>query len=121
MDMLAVLEGMAQIGSSPAVYAVVGRWMRLFGYTAAQAERVIKVHFEDLSRVVISDEQWALMRNTVEAQGHDQENYAHCLTRFATISPGRQQPRTATSTVKKKNKAQEYLVYLEGSLTAAEI
>lgn len=126
MDMHPVLESMAQISSHSSTYADVDRWVRLFGYNDAQAESAIKAHFQDLSRILISNEQWLLIRNTSEAQGHDQESYAHYLTHFAGKLAQQQQPGPKIPGVqlqerKKNNPVDWWIVKLEGGLTAKDV
>ncbi|KAF2447214.1 hypothetical protein P171DRAFT_519501 [Karstenula rhodostoma CBS 690.94] len=120
MEMLITLENMAQTSTAADTYADVNRWMQLFGYTAAQATRAIEKHFQDLSRLTISEDHWNLVRNTIQAQGHDQESYAHHMMHFASSSSTQQQPRPTSSPTKKKI-TEHYLIELVDGLTAADI
>ncbi|KAJ4345478.1 uncharacterized protein N0V89_011610 [Didymosphaeria variabile] len=120
MDMLKALENMAQTSATANTYADVDRWMQLFGYTAEQAEEAIETHFQNLSHITISDDHWGLVRDTMEAQGHDQESYAHYITHFAS-SPSIQQHLCPTNSSTKKKHAEEYLIGLVRGLNAVDI
>jgi hypothetical protein len=120
MDMLIALENMAQTSATADSYADVDRWMQLFGYSAAQAEKAIEMHFQDLSRIIVSDDYWNMVRNTTDAQGHDRESYAHYLMHHASSPSTLQQPSRTSSNTKKKT-AEQYLVEIVEGLTAADI
>ncbi|KAL1603709.1 hypothetical protein SLS60_005299 [Paraconiothyrium brasiliense] len=120
MDILKVLEDMAQTGATADTYADIARWMQLFGYTAEQAEQAIRTHFQGLSHIAISDYHWDLVRETMEAQGHDQASYTHYITHFA-FGASTQQRLYSTNSIARKKMAEEYLIGLVGGLTAIAI
>jgi gamma-glutamylcyclotransferase (GGCT)/AIG2-like uncharacterized protein YtfP/sulfur relay (sulfurtransferase) DsrC/TusE family protein len=114
MDML-----MAQTSVTADTYVDVNRWMQLFGYTAAQATQAIEKHFQNLSRLTISDDHWDIVRKNMEAQGHDRESYAHHVMHSAFGPATQHCPRPTNSNTKKT--AEQYLVELVHGLTAADI
>jgi dTDP-D-glucose 4,6-dehydratase len=88
MDILAALESMADLSfNSPAVYIStnIERCRKLFGFAREQAEREMEEHLNNLSRQIVSDEQWALVSGTAETENHDQESYAYYLSRLAKL------------------------------------
>lgn len=120
MDTLIALENMAQTSATADSYADVDRWMKRFGYTAAQAEKAIETHFQDLSRIIVSDDHWDMVRTTTDARGHDPESYAHYLMQHASAPSTLQQPSPMRSNTKKRT-AEQYLVKIVQGLTAADI
>jgi hypothetical protein len=121
METLMALEGMAQTSATADSYFDVDRWMKMFDYTAAQAEKAIEAHFQNLSRIIISNDQWNIMRNNTEIQGHDQESYAHYLEHYAMSPPRHQQPKTPPTSGAKRRKSKQYLFKLIEGLTAVDI
>ncbi|KAI0103127.1 hypothetical protein F4776DRAFT_668920 [Hypoxylon sp. NC0597] len=82
MDLLDELESMAQVAiRQPAQQepdnASIKRWQSLFGYSFSQAAQKIEEHRSDLSRDLVTDSHWEMVRLEKEAQGDDKEAYEH--------------------------------------------
>lgn len=117
MDFLNALEDMADRCRIAESYGStnIERWMKLFGLTYQQAEKAIESHLEDVSRLILTNEQWALLRDKAESEGHDRESYAYSLSqRNAEVS----QPPAGMK--KKKSRKQQYILRLEDPLDTPE-
>lgn len=84
MELLDELELMAQAASASALQendenleSTISRWQKLFGYSASLAEFKIKDHRKHALDFMISDDHWLVIRDRMEAEGHDRESYGH--------------------------------------------
>ncbi|KAJ4110297.1 hypothetical protein NW768_012057 [Fusarium equiseti] len=82
MDILDELELMAQAASDlqendKDMESTIPRWQKLFGYSASTAEFKIKEHRKYMLNFIISDDHWFVVRERMEAEGHDRESYEH--------------------------------------------
>ena len=80
MEMLEELELMAQAASAlqkneEDMETTVTRWQTLFGYSASTAEFKIKDHQKNALNFAIFDDHWFIVRERMEAEGHDRESY----------------------------------------------
>ncbi|KAI1373011.1 hypothetical protein F4677DRAFT_462571 [Hypoxylon crocopeplum] len=122
MDWLDALESMAQVAIQQPQQPDetsdddIRRWQSLFRYTYAQATQKIQEHRSDLSRVLVTDSHWEIVRVEKEAQGYDKEAYEHScsLTAHTTPAVPRKNPSKAT-------KPSTYLLKLEGPLSDVEL
>ncbi|KAK6949774.1 hypothetical protein Daesc_008095 [Daldinia eschscholtzii] len=115
MDFLDELESMAQVAiQQPQQLDEIDsddikRWQSLFGYAYAQAVQKIQEHRTDLSRVLVTDSHWDIVRVEKEAQGYDKEAYEHSCSlaaRTSMVVPERAQG--------KASKPSFYLLKLDG-------
>ncbi|KAJ4360746.1 uncharacterized protein N0V89_001313 [Didymosphaeria variabile] len=125
---LAVLEGMAHTATESSVlasnYADYGGqdlWMKLFCYTAPEAEAAIEAHFGDVEREVINDEQFERIRTFSDLKDHDKESFAYYLKRSDTTLARYLLQQAEGLDTKRRDKGQKYLVKLGRGLTAAFI
>ncbi|KAF1843152.1 Sec39-domain-containing protein [Cucurbitaria berberidis CBS 394.84] len=58
----------------------IKRWEHIFHFNRAQAENALETHYNNLSRLTVSDELWIIVREEQEALGHDKESYAFSLS-----------------------------------------
>ncbi|KAI1803173.1 hypothetical protein F4811DRAFT_526323 [Daldinia bambusicola] len=120
MDFLDELESMAQVAvQQPQQLDEIDsddikRWKSLFGYTHAQAIRKIQEHRTDLSRIVVTDSHWEIVRAEKEAQGYDKEAYEHSCSLAASTSMSGSQKTQAKKTQAQPSKPSFYLLKLEG-------
>ena len=117
MDILGVLESMAGNVSSESDSTVSAtdkaRWQRLFGFSEAEATRQIQDYRSDYARARISDEIWATVQPSKEAEGFDREAYEYLLAhRQALPITARPPPRDTSGT---------FIVHLTGPLSSAEV
>ncbi|KAI1063174.1 hypothetical protein LB507_005536 [Fusarium sp. FIESC RH6] len=82
MELLDELELMAQAASAlqendEDMESTVTRWQKLFGYSVSTAEFKIKDHRKNALDFIISDDHWFVVRDRMEAEGHDRESYEH--------------------------------------------
>ena len=80
MDLLAELESMALniTDTEDEVSAAdTERWQQLFGFTQAEAIQSTEHFWNGYSRTRVSDELWATVGSTKEAEGYDREAYEY--------------------------------------------
>ncbi|KAI0880791.1 uncharacterized protein GGS22DRAFT_197360 [Annulohypoxylon maeteangense] len=117
MDFLDELESMAQVAvqqpfeSNEPGNDDISRWQSLFGYTYSQAAQKIQEHRSDLSRVLVTESHWEIVRAEKEAQGYNKEAYEHSCTLTTCITPTPQKRSTRAT------KPSIYLLKLEGPLS----
>jgi hypothetical protein len=116
MDLLDELEAMAQAASAfqedeNIPESTIARWQKLFGYTSATAERKIREHRNDPLRFPVSDDHWAVVRDRMEAEGHDRESYEHSCSGSARDLNQRQE---MSMKERRKLRAAVFLIKLEG-------
>ncbi|KAI0834479.1 hypothetical protein F5Y06DRAFT_155424 [Hypoxylon sp. FL0890] len=118
MDFLDELESMAQVAIQQPQQpdepdnGDIQRWQSLFGYTYAQAAQKIQEHRSDLSRVLVTESHWEIVRAEKEAQGYDKEAYEHScglVTRTSLLKPQKVPSKTTRPSL--------YLLKLEGPLS----
>ncbi|KAL9596322.1 MAG: hypothetical protein Q9219_005876 [cf. Caloplaca sp. 3 TL-2023] len=101
MDFLQDLEGLA-IGATQAEQEPtpddISLWHRLFGYSASEARNIIMKLRENLSRRRLSLEQWSMIKEEQEAQGHNRETYEHQLYLWSTSSHRQSRPQAPLQT-----------------------
>ncbi|XDG00434.1 hypothetical protein ABKA04_000049 [Annulohypoxylon sp. FPYF3050] len=119
MDFLAELESMAEIAIQQPPQdeldeASVKRWQHLFGYSYPEAEQKIQQHRTDLSRVIVTDSHWEMVRLEKESQGYDKEAYEHSCSLAVHTNPV---PRNVPS----KTRSSVYLLKLEGPLSSTDL
>ncbi|KAF5618759.1 hypothetical protein F52700_12279 [Fusarium sp. NRRL 52700] len=117
MDLLEELEAMAQAVSSfqdndEIPESTIFRWQKLFGYSAAMAERKIKEHRHDPLRLTVSQDHWTFVRDRMEAEGHDRESYEHSYGR--TSHDAINQRKEMSMKEKRRLRAAVFLIKLEG-------
>ncbi|KAI1206583.1 uncharacterized protein F4807DRAFT_463529 [Annulohypoxylon truncatum] len=118
MDFLDELESMAQVAiqqpyeSDEPDTDDIERWQSLFGYTYSQAAQKIQEHRSDLSRVLVTESHWEIVRAEKEAQGYDKEAYEHSCSLTTRINPSASQKVSTKAT-----KPSIYLLKLEGPLS----
>ncbi|KAF5599051.1 hypothetical protein FPANT_3655 [Fusarium pseudoanthophilum] len=122
MDLLDELEAMAQAASAfhddeNIPESTIARWQKLFGYSFATAERKIREHRNDPLRFPVSDDHWSVVRDRMEAEGHDRESYEHSRS-----GSGRDlyQRRQMSMKEKRKLRAAVFLIKLEGPLDSVQ-
>ncbi|KAI1409511.1 hypothetical protein F5Y13DRAFT_182007 [Hypoxylon sp. FL1857] len=118
MDLLDELESMAQVATQQPTQdesedATIKRWQSLFGYSFSQAAQKIKDHRSDLTRTLVTDSHWEMVRLKKEAQGFDKEAYEHSCTLAIHTSQG---PRKISC----NTKPLIYLLKLEGPFSNVE-
>lgn len=89
------------------------RWTKLFGYTHAEAQDKIEQSRNDLNRTTITLEHWDMIRDEMEAEGHDKESYEHYLDiskRARHVS----QPTSSQPTMALVKKPARFLLKLDG-------
>ncbi|KAL8798863.1 MAG: hypothetical protein Q9182_006319 [Xanthomendoza sp. 2 TL-2023] len=69
---------------------------KLFGYTLSEARQVIARIRSSLNPGKLSEEQWSLLKDGEEAEGHDRETYAHQIELWSTSHRGGSRPRSST-------------------------
>ncbi|KAF5979590.1 hypothetical protein FBULB1_5665 [Fusarium bulbicola] len=82
MDILDELEAMAQAVSAfqdddNIPESTIVRWQKQFGYSAAMAKKKILERRKDSLHFTVSDDHWTVVRDRMEAEGHDRESYEH--------------------------------------------
>ncbi|KAF2647420.1 hypothetical protein K491DRAFT_672115 [Lophiostoma macrostomum CBS 122681] len=82
--------------SSDPHHGQVERWARLFPLTTVEAETEIKAHYSDLTRLRISNQHWAFVREDIEPQGHDKESYPYYLMKHNSRTTCSQRRKPAT-------------------------
>ncbi|KAG5764240.1 hypothetical protein H9Q72_007698 [Fusarium xylarioides] len=121
MDLLDELEAMAQAASAfqddfiPE--STIVRWQKLFGYSPALAKTKIMEHRNDPLRFIVSEDHWAVVRDRMEAEGHDRESYEHSCSRSSWDLDQRQE---MTMKEKRRLRAATFLVKLEGPLNSVQ-
>ncbi|KAF3063505.1 hypothetical protein GL218_01826 [Daldinia childiae] len=119
MDFLDELESMAQVAiQQPQQLDEIDsddikRWQSLFGYTHAQAIQKIQEHRADLSRVLVTDSHWDIVRAEKEAEGYDKEAYEHSHSLMASLTSN---SRPQKIPIPNKTRPSVYLLKLEGPL-----
>ncbi|KAK6206116.1 hypothetical protein LQW54_007836 [Pestalotiopsis sp. IQ-011] len=81
----------------------VERWTKLFGYTHAEAQDKIEQSRNHLNRTTITIGHWEMIRDEMEAEGHDKESYEHYLdiSKRARYVPQHTSSRPGTALAKK--------------------
>ncbi|KAI1134879.1 hypothetical protein F5Y05DRAFT_194439 [Hypoxylon sp. FL0543] len=121
MDFLDELESMAQVAvqqpqqSDEADIEAIQRWQSLFGYTYAKAAQKIQEHRSDLSRILVTESHWEIVRAEKEAQGYDKEAYEHSCSLATRASLAIPQKVTSKTT-----RPSFYLLKLEGPLSSVD-
>ncbi|KAI1456715.1 hypothetical protein F4805DRAFT_218382 [Annulohypoxylon moriforme] len=119
MDFLDELESMAQVAiqqpyeSDEPDNDDIRRWQSLFGYTYSGAAQKIQEHRSDLSRVLVTESHWEIVRAEKEAQGYNKEAYEHSCTLATYVTPAAPQKLSTRAT-----KPSVYLLKLEGPLSS---
>ncbi|OTB02233.1 hypothetical protein M426DRAFT_13680 [Hypoxylon sp. CI-4A] len=122
MDLLDELESMAQFAIQQPEQpdepddTDIKRWQSLFGYTYSQAIQKIEEHRADLSRVLVTDSHWEIVRAEKESEGYDKEAYEHACslsTRTGMAAPQKSSTKPAT-------KPSTFLLKLEGPFSDAK-
>ncbi|KAI2778737.1 hypothetical protein F4815DRAFT_476461 [Daldinia loculata] len=117
MDFLDELESMAQVAiQQPQQLDEIDsddikRWQSLFGYTYAQAAQKIQEHRTDLSRILVTDSHWEIVRAEKEAEGYDKEAYEHSRSLMASLASNSRPQK-----IPNKTRPSVYLLKLEGPL-----
>ena len=130
MDPLEELERMAFNAESCDLFDVdtesnsdeIHRWEELFQYTQAEAIEKIQQQRYDLSRVVISDDHWHLIKEQVEAEGFDRKSYEHRL-QISRLPPTQCHLPDAAQRNEAKSQAVEpasFVFKLEGPLSTPQ-
>ncbi|TRX90956.1 hypothetical protein FHL15_008161 [Xylaria flabelliformis] len=110
MEFLNELETMARVATQQSEepdtphHDDIKRWQSLFGLSYSQALREIQGHRSDLSRAIVSDSHWDIVRAKKEAEGFNKEAYEYA-TRFRAPKP---------LAIPTANHHQSYLLRLEG-------
>ncbi|KAI2470531.1 hypothetical protein F4781DRAFT_176151 [Annulohypoxylon bovei var. microspora] len=118
MDFLDELESMAQVAvqqshqSDEPDNGDINRWQSLFGYTYSQAAQKIQDHRSDLSRVLVTESHWEIVRAEKEAQGYNKEAYEHSCSLVTRTTPAVSQKVSTRAP-----KPSIYLLKLEGPLS----
>ncbi|KAI9706737.1 MAG: hypothetical protein M1820_004707 [Bogoriella megaspora] len=111
MDDFAELELMAA-NASTCIEDVsaedIHRWQILFTYTHAKAESAIQEYRENVARVRVSDDHWAMVGSEMATLGHDKESYEYSL-QFQHKNLNKETPERSTAD-------SEYLLKLEEPL-----
>jgi hypothetical protein len=89
----------------------VTRWQRLFGFSEAGAIRYIEDYRNDISRLRISNDLWATVQMSKEAEGFDREAYEYSLMRRKALPSTRLPPQETSGT---------FIVKLAGPLDTTE-
>ncbi|KAF4493676.1 hypothetical protein FAGAP_10198 [Fusarium agapanthi] len=123
MDLLDELEAMAQAASAfqddnNIPESTIARWQKLFGYAAAMAERKITEHRNDPLHFTVSDDHWTLVRDRMEAEGHDRESYEHSCSRTSRNMATQSQEMSMKE--KRRLRAAAFLIKLEGPLNSVQ-
>ena len=84
MDILAELENMAVSAAQrddegQPIESEIARWQSLFAYSHSEAIEQIDLHMNDITRRVISDEHWNIIREDKEAGGFSRAAYKHWI------------------------------------------
>ncbi|KAF5718853.1 oxidoreductase domain-containing protein [Fusarium mundagurra] len=121
MDLLDELEAMAQAASAfqddDILESTIIRWQKLFGYSAAMAERKLTEHRNNPLRFTVSEDHWAVVQDRMEAEGHDRESYEHSCSPTSRDLIQRQK---MTMKEKRKLRGTVFLVKLEGPLNSVQ-
>nr|RBQ96576.1 hypothetical protein FVER53263_12555 [Fusarium verticillioides] len=122
MDLLNELEAMAQAVSAfqddeTVPESTIARWQKLFGYSSAAAERKIREHRNNPLRFPVSDDHWSVVRDRMEAAGHDRESYEHSCSGSACDLNQRQE---MTMKEKRELRASVFLIKFEGPLSSVQ-
>ncbi|EWZ79756.1 hypothetical protein FOWG_16254 [Fusarium oxysporum f. sp. lycopersici MN25] len=119
MDLLDELEAMTQAAllseyDDDIPESAIARWQKLFGYSAAMAERKITEHRNDHLRFTVSENHWTVVPDRMEAERHDHESYEHSCIRTPRDAINQRQEMTMKE--KRRPRASTVLVKLEGPL-----
>ncbi|KAF5636961.1 hypothetical protein F25303_8164 [Fusarium sp. NRRL 25303] len=108
MDLLDELEAMAQAASGfqddNILQSTITRWQELFRYSPAMAERKITEHRNDPLRFTVSEDHWAVVRDRMEAEGHDRDH----------------QSQEMPMKEKRRLRVANFLIKLEGPLNSVQ-
>ncbi|KAI1036351.1 hypothetical protein LB503_003441 [Fusarium chuoi] len=122
MDLLDELEAMAQAASAfqddDILESTITRWQKLFGYSSAMAERKITEHRNDPLRFTVSEDHWAVVRDRMEAEGHDRESYEHSYSPNSHDRVIKSQEMSMKQ--KRRLRAATFLIKLEGPLNSVQ-
>ncbi|CVL06404.1 uncharacterized protein FMAN_03705 [Fusarium mangiferae] len=122
MDLLDELEAMAQAASGfqddNILQSTITRWQKLFGYSPAVAERKITEHRNDPLRFTVSEDHWTVVRDRMEAEGHDRESYEHSYSR--TSGDIATQSQEMPMEERRRLRAANFLIKLEGPLNSVQ-
>ncbi|KAH7207723.1 hypothetical protein BKA60DRAFT_525900 [Fusarium oxysporum] len=123
MDLLNELEAMAQAAlasqdDDDIPESAIVRWQKLFGYSTATAETKITEHRNDPSHFTVSEDHWTVVRDRMEAEGHDHEAYVHSCIRTPRDEINQRQEMTMKE--KRRLRASTVLVKLEGPLHSVQ-
>ncbi|TVY79739.1 hypothetical protein Focb16_v009726 [Fusarium oxysporum f. sp. cubense] len=123
MDLLDELEAMAQAAlvsqdDDDIPESAIARWQKLFGYPTAMAETKITEHRNDPLRFTVSEDHWTVVRDLMEAEGHDHESYEHSCIRTPRDAINQRQEMTMKE--KRRLRASNVLVKLEGPLHSVQ-
>jgi hypothetical protein len=99
--------------------ATVKRWMQLFSYTEAEARTKIIEHRADCTRLLLTDEQWDMLREWKETQGYDKEAWEYEMQRLK-LGAGRVSTNANGEATKQPKRAARYLFLMEGPLSNVE-
>ncbi|KAI0183105.1 hypothetical protein EV127DRAFT_301309, partial [Xylaria flabelliformis] len=117
MEFLNELETMAQAATQQSEepdtphHVDIKRWQSLFGLSYSQALKEIQDHRSDLSRAMVSDSHWDIVRAQKEAEGFNKEAYEYASS-FRAPKP---------SAIPTANHDQNYLLRLEGLIDSMAI
>ncbi|KAM5513656.1 hypothetical protein FOXYSP1_04623 [Fusarium oxysporum f. sp. phaseoli] len=123
MDLLDELEAMAQAAlvsqdDDDIPESAIARWQKPFGYSTAMAETKITEHRNDPLRFTVSEDHWTVLRDRMDAEGHDHESYEHSCIR--TPRDAIYQRQEMTMKEKRRPRASTVLVKLEGPLHSVQ-
>ncbi|KAH7490079.1 hypothetical protein BFJ63_vAg13780 [Fusarium oxysporum f. sp. narcissi] len=123
MDLLDELEAMTQAAllseyDDDIPESAIARWQKLFGYSAAMAERKITEHRNDHLRFTVSENHWTVVPDRMEAERHDHESYEHSCIRTPRDAINQRQEMTMKE--KRRPRASTVLVKLEGPLHSVQ-
>ncbi|KAL5600641.1 hypothetical protein FOVSG1_008453 [Fusarium oxysporum f. sp. vasinfectum] len=123
MDLLDELEAMAQAAllseyDDDIPESAIALWQKLFGYSAAMAETKITAHRNDPLRFTVSEDHWTVVRDRMEAEGHDHESYEHSCIRTSRDAINQRQEMNMKE--KRRLRASTFLVKLEGLLHSVQ-